>query len=526
MKIIVPVRTIILTLISLFVTCPQLYADYQLAAAADQQGVYCVLTQQNDAGSSFKIYYRPQAGTHFIPNQTLPGQPLALTAAQNRLHIFFQNSQRSYGLHTTPRSEPPLPANLTTLAAAAYKDNIYTLVRAEQPVTLTSTDGTLELQPQQTILLNRTEHQAYQPFRRNTLPNLQKITISATEKTVHLFGLDDQNQIKYFIITPDKISDPLIFTIENTQTITALTLNHQPALIIAAGPDDKCEFTLATFENKNLLRSAPLELKLNTQLIAPAHALAFTAWDQTITAFQAKNEYEIVTGSYTADGKLAQPLTNPITLLATTEEIVPLFLLGPTAGGILMAICMAVIIIKRRNAFNPQNPLPDFVKPAPLFRRLLAFVIDAFPASSLTMSLVFPDLQQQLPAENLFTDPELYLQYLPLLTTVGFVASLGITVYLTIIESLLGTSPGKMIMRLVVITEDITPIKRPQALIRNLARAVELHPQVQLLILIITIFTKRRQRPGDLLARTFVTTANPQLFQHLLNQHLKNKRDI
>jgi uncharacterized RDD family membrane protein YckC len=85
------------------------------------------------------------------------------------------------------------------------------------------------------------------------------------------------------------------------------------------------------------------------------------------------------------------------------------------------------------------------------------------------------------------------------------VACAGYTLYCITCEALYGATPGKLVLQCRVVDEDGQRCRIGQVLIRNALRLVELFPLFQLWpTLILMLFTRKRQRLGDLLARTIV----------------------
>ena len=87
-----------------------------------------------------------------------------------------------------------------------------------------------------------------------------------------------------------------------------------------------------------------------------------------------------------------------------------------------------------------------------------------------------------------------------LLTTVLFV------IYQIVCELTIGASPGKKVLQLTVIDYQAHKPQPRRTVIRNLFRLVEIQP---LYIFLLLIFTRRRQRVGDLMGQTLVVGRIP-----------------
>lgn len=82
---------------------------------------------------------------------------------------------------------------------------------------------------------------------------------------------------------------------------------------------------------------------------------------------------------------------------------------------------------------------------------------------------------------------------------------LGFELYLT-------TTPGKRLLRCAVTAEGAEPATRPQIVLRNVLRLLELEPHLHIWPFVLVVFlTRNRQRIGDLLARTLVVERRPIL---------------
>ncbi|MFQ3475002.1 RDD family protein [Halonotius sp. F2-221B] len=88
-----------------------------------------------------------------------------------------------------------------------------------------------------------------------------------------------------------------------------------------------------------------------------------------------------------------------------------------------------------------------------------------------------------------------------LLTLAGLAV---ILVYVFLLEGLIGYTPGKYLLGLVVVKSDGSRCTVGAALIRNLAWVIDMLPGVNLVALASIYLTDNHQRVGDLLADTLV----------------------
>lgn len=176
--------------------------------------------------------------------------------------------------------------------------------------------------------------------------------------------------------------------------------------------------------------------------------------------------------------------------------------------GAVLALCAALVVqglrrLLQRGAPGADSPAagsaaaPVHPESASLLERALAFVTDGMLVLGLCGAI--PPFRQAL-VEGAEGDPRLQLSLLVLL----LVALLG---WLTGWEALVRRTPGKWLLGLEV--QDVDGGRPPASalLLRNLFRIELLLPPVWLagmLTIAIMLVTPRRQRPGDILARTVV----------------------
>jgi uncharacterized RDD family membrane protein YckC len=86
----------------------------------------------------------------------------------------------------------------------------------------------------------------------------------------------------------------------------------------------------------------------------------------------------------------------------------------------------------------------------------------------------------------------------------------ALSTYCTLCEALFARTPGKAVVRCCVVNEAGGKCEFAVIVVRNLVRWVELFPLFQLWpTFILMLFTRNRQRLGDLLARTIVVEHVP-----------------
>lgn len=161
---------------------------------------------------------------------------------------------------------------------------------------------------------------------------------------------------------------------------------------------------------------------------------------------------------------------------------------------VLIALVLAIMgSFRQRAAMQGSGVKPESVALAPIGRRLAAGLIDAFPA---LLALIFAVIHFGT-AQSL-TDPNRTAVVL----LIYWCAAIFYIVSLTIIESIAGRSPGKVLMNLRIIGLDGKPATQSALITRNLLRAIDVG--VWLFPLLMIVLMPLRQRAGDVAAGTLV----------------------
>lgn len=185
-------------------------------------------------------------------------------------------------------------------------------------------------------------------------------------------------------------------------------------------------------------------------------------------------------------------------------EILRVFVLA-----MMTALLIPMLMMRQPGPPRPFT-LPPNLQPGNLLKRLAAGLLDFLPfvvlaKATTAISFLFPvsslspdDWYQVVTQPQMVPDNAAYAVITAVLLYVA---------YCFVFEVRYSTTPGKMLMKLRVVGDDgVRPGPRA-ILIRNMARAVELCGLPA--ILLIVLFNRNRQRPGDLFARTAVISAEP-----------------
>ena len=321
-----------------------------------------------------------------------------------------------------------------------------------------------------------------------------------------------------YIVAAAKVADALtqdvlLAPIESS----VIPLPHQIKALSRATSKDRIRYLLAdevglgkTIEAGLIMR----ELKLRGLGGDGPQKVEFAAFGEEIAVFQWGSDEEVLFGCYgPADEELKCQLAN-MAAVGAQEGSALLYLHAVWLFCVVAGLLVGVLWWRRAEAFIEQIPLPDAVRVAPLWRRGLAFLIDSVPTMLITVALM-PGLGKEL-AEQGATLQQIQSEYVLLMSLRLTVVWLPVLIlYYSIGEGLRGMTPGKMALGLVVISYDARGLTVGQALLRNIMRLLELFPQMFPFVILLTLFTRRVQRPGDLLARTIVVLDTPELRNHL-----------
>ena len=536
----------------------------ELAAAGGDELLWATLGEWDSDHNSFiqQLVFRTKSGVAFLsPLNVGPqkGGVDRIAVVQDRLHLFFKDGVHvSYTTEDGSRREIALPDRRAPLAVAAESDgargSIWAIVKAStadavetewraerdrllgeqidagdevadsQPASVPSVD-LAELELEQVGALPRTRNSfhlvrydgrawlpgfelppGYEPSHANWL--------CASSGRLHLFWQVDVNdqRVRYAWAKDKKWTEAGPLQVgASIDTATAFVTRGK--LVFAA--------LLSTDATPRQLRCA-----------------AWTWWPSTTEPHGGKwtQAEEFVDGEeaplrLSMDATLAGFGDNRIALLERTEEG---YRAGywPMDGGkpdepmqamrihspqaldgddqsarnlIALGAMLGVFVLvfwRRQDSISQPAVLPETLTLASPGKRFLAALIDMTPAVAVVMLLwgeeiltMSSDLEQTFSAA-VAPESALWIS----LTGRGVY-----TVYCLLFELAMHTTPGKRLMKCRVIHEEGMPASVKQIVVRNLSRVVEFDPYLMLWMFTMLIFvTRKRQRLGDLVARTIV----------------------
>jgi uncharacterized RDD family membrane protein YckC len=182
------------------------------------------------------------------------------------------------------------------------------------------------------------------------------------------------------------------------------------------------------------------------------------------------------------------------------------------AAFVVLGILLSFTFLRRGDSITRDAELPSHYVVAAYWRRLASFAIDVAPIAITTNRLwagplnewlaQYYEIQNDGGSMPPFSD-ELLISWA--LSCLAFVA------YCIVCEALFARTPGKAIVGCRVVNEAGGRCSFSPILVRNLLRLIELFPLFQLWpTFILMLFTRSRQRLGDLLARTIVVENVPR----------------
>ncbi len=177
----------------------------------------------------------------------------------------------------------------------------------------------------------------------------------------------------------------------------------------------------------------------------------------------------------------------------------------------VMAVVLAGIVtglvVFRYNSVAGRESVPEGVALASPLRRLLAGLID-FAPFAIAWS-IFTDVRINQSLTDVVAWSYAPQPDLDSAAIVWWLATCGsFAFYCGLMELLTGRTVGKMLLAIRIRHESAAPAKPLQVLIRNALRLIELLPPFWLIALLV-VLSPRRQRLGDIFARTIVTQPPP-----------------
>ncbi len=284
--------------------------------------------------------------------------------------------------------------------------------------------------------------------------------------------------------------------------IAALLSHRDRLVVLLAGPvdgkKDKRSGYLALYEPaEEQFVSQPIRFGENVMEWSSGQRLMATPFSERIALLWTEGEV-LKKANCGQDGKI----------LAIRD--VDVFTRGPadTSGNKVMdyflwGLTFSIIPLVLLRPLTPPKPftLPPTMRPANPIKRLLAGLLDLAPwpmISSIVLFAIDPATEQE--AREMIQGSAI-----PAKLAYAAVAMLGgYTAYCVFMEHRYGATIGKKIFKLRVIGDDGLRPSLRAILLRNFFRIIELVLTGVPFLLLLPLFTRNRQRLGDMMARTTV----------------------
>ena len=179
---------------------------------------------------------------------------------------------------------------------------------------------------------------------------------------------------------------------------------------------------------------------------------------------------------------------------------------------VLALIMLGAFIRRRRGPAAPVELRADQA-PASHGRRLLAFVLDAMITAPALVSIMSGWLKYVEHGDTLEVNLKTAMADFPWELSWRWMVALAVYVaYCILFEALRGATPGKLLARCRVVSEDGERCTFGAIVVRNVLRCVEFFPGFTFApMLILVLLTHKRQRLGDMVARSVVVeSTDPQ----------------
>jgi len=338
----------------------------------------------------------------------------------------------------------------------------------------------------------------------------------------HFFWQNAGNNTEIFYacrIDEQWIERPHIPLSGKLQTAAVGTKDKQPcfaALVKSSDTPNKASCLrwswLPDTENENAGKWEQQELlkdgKGNELIIPLDSAIGFCG---EYVAIIERTEQHFETGLWPLEGGMPAENFRQVPMMVSEQKRQDSQVKREILSMVMMVSILLLVFWQRQPSITNPVVLPanlQIVNPA---KRAISALIDIAPAAIVIYAIYHESLSESIKDFQLFIaaakDAELAETYeMPKqLHIIWFYFLLIYTSYCTLFEIFMRVTPGKRLLGFHVLSESLTPPNFAQIIIRNLSRIIELLPYLQIWpFLMVVLFTRNRQRIGDLLARTIV----------------------
>lgn len=531
---------------------PTIEARWEVHIAATEQIIWLGLVDQ----SRSLVFYR-QVGGRFDPGRMTERRIVGLAALEQALLVFFEHDApyRYFPDAGPPRIETILPAGATPLDVVGQRGRIYALVPAavarRLPATAPAADGQPATQPgpaspaadESPLWLV-----AYDGQRWRALAPLPAEVRPQPDRRLRPRLCFDRGRLWLLALEPAAAEPPglrrrLMSFAYNQEDRTwaaceplvvgpvsgfwVTSYSRVPTLVTATPPDGRSEREGGLTANEQIrvrrllgdaLRAGasawqPAELEFSDLPAAaePVRYLNAVGFNQHLALLALGADRQAYVQFARDGGPPVEQTLAVAELLAGPDISVHVRGLFQLVTTLVLAAALVVLFVFRRGSLVRQLPLPVGCAPAFNFQRLLGWLIDFLPFAwigswhydvpvvdglrSLTSWALIPSQTPQWPERNV-------------LAWWSFAVTCH-TGYALILELILRRTPGKYFTRVFLLSESGAPPGAGQIVGRNLTRLIELTPQLWV-FLVLVVFSRNRQRLGDIFARTVAVRTLPR----------------
>ena len=492
-------NTFIIILLST-ITCFGQSSKYD--ARSNGHTLYYVIKSINGEGNkSFNLFTakadHPENAFYL---NTFTGNPLVTTEHDGDLVAFYQNGSVLGYSKNSRNTYQSFDNSYTPIDAASLNSKLYLLAEKENEY----------------VIFDISHNVINQVV--NLGSKLQTVSNSRMfyyDKRVYLAGQNSDGSIFCDAIDDNGFAG-LDITINdnlaNFQIADILTANRTVVFILTDKQNNPQYYT-ATFINNQLNGKQKLDIddlpdftSETTSFVICADDFAFTVLKDNVLHIQ---KYDI------AGNKIGDMLNSyELSVIDSSNNS---YIQGVTIA-LLVIIIVTIILGLKKALAGGELPKTAQGLPAPITFRVPAFLIDMFCISFVMDGIIailgqfgivdqerimFTMEQFQSQLQN---SSAINIDIAPILLAMG-VLYLIILIYFSIFEWLMSATPGKMLFSLKVADYETLAAGNTGLLrivVRNIYRIIELLPLILPVIVLVMMISPRKQRPGDMAARTTI----------------------
>lgn len=496
----------------------------EVRAAGGRSSVWLVLTYQGDSGAeaaTSRLIYRATTAGQFqrhLGGQAISGEVRQAAAVGDGLHLFFAGGTH---MEYSPQGQAVravLPGRTAPLLVCADEaaGALWALARLagngaqdELSTYISSTyDGTLSLLRYE---------QAGWTVAGQVPPRVasaERRWMCAAQGVVHLFWLEagTPGELWHAVWQDQRWDEPVRSGIgTDGALVLAMVVNRQVAVLVSSSPERAGPATL------RLARLAGGRWVIGPAISTDAAPLAA----EPGRVLAAPLGHKLAIGTWQTDGRVQMGLLEPGSAHVELAEVAAAAPAPPAAPSrsrtppwmvaVLTAAIMLMLLWRRQSSLLRAAELPSHLVCAAIWRRAVAFAIDALPALAVAAPIWLTLIGQVAaagPAVEL--DPALQAKLAGRAWLAWALFRCVQAAYCAVTEITLGASPGKRWLGCRVVTEQGNRPTVRQTIVRNILRILELEMDPPLMpLLLLAVLTRNRQRLGDIIARTLVVEQRP-----------------